>query len=419
MREGDNTYRPGEHVGESVQKPVPVEEATAAPEPASVAEPPAGSRCEGDNTYRPGEHPGEAVQKPVPVAEAREPAPTAPEPASVAELPAWSRREGDNTYRPADNVSAEDENQAVNKAPFAAEGPCEAESDSSKAHVAGEKGTKRGTWFLPVLFVIVVTILSALFVKSAFVLRDALALPIVLRELACAGVLVCIAAILYAFYVLARIVQKLPRIEQASMSDTAARQAKLLRRYLRSEKKVNAFPDGMSYDEYAKRILHKEECAETLRWLSKDPDDYGDWMERFRSLETIQDEVASKCIRKRAGFVALATAASPWKFLDVISVLYHTVGMMTELAGIYRRRITRFQAVRLGLRGLVSAGVAYGAQAATETIASKVSTMVSTVGTALLGKIAAKTAEGGVNCLLVSRLGQRMKSSFKPRARRK
>lgn len=366
---------------------------------------------EGDNTYRPGEHVGEAVQKPVPV----EDAPAAPEPASVAEPPAGSRREGDNTYRPADNVSAEDRKHAVNKAPFATEGACEAECDSSESHDAGEKNEKRGTWFLPVLFAIVVTLLSALLVKSAFVLRDALALPIVLRELACAGVFVCIAAILYAFYVLARIVQKLPRIEQASMSDTAAVQTKQLRRYLRHKKKENAFPDGMSYEEYAKRILHKEECAKTLRWLSQDPDDYGDWMERFRSLETIQDEVASKCIRKRVGFVFLATAASPWKFLDVMSVLYHSVGMTTELANIYRRRISHFQAVRLGLRGLVSIGIAYGAQHATEAIADKLFSRIRSRLMGVIGKIVAKTTEGGVNGFLVYRLGQRMKSSFKPR----
>ena len=363
---------------------------------------------EGDNTYRPGDHAGKAAQQPLPVEKTPMSAPAAPEQESmlVAGTPAGSRREGDKTFHPADHISEEAGKQAVNK------GPADAECDSPEDNGVDGKDAKRGTWFLAVPVAIAVALLSALFVKSAFVLRDALALPIVLRELACAGILVCIAAILHALYALARIFRKLPRIEQASTADTAAAQAKLLHRYLRNKKSGDAFPDGMSYEEYAKRILHKEECARTLRSLSQDPDDYGDWMEKFRSLEAIQDNVASVCIRKRAGFAWVTTSASPWKLFDMMAVLYHSVSMVTELASIYRRRITRFQAIRLGLRGLVAVGVAYGAQTASEEIADK---LLSSMGKGLLGKFSAKAAEGGLNGVLVYKLGQRIKSSFKPR----
>ena len=362
---------------------------------------------EGDNTYRPGEHVGGVEQKSLPSAEAREPASAAPEqePALVPQPPAAGRREGDNTFRPADNVSEEAKKQAVNKV---ADGM---ECDSPKGNDAGGKNAKHGAWSLSVPLAMAVVLLSALVVKSAFLLRDAAALPIVLRELACAGVLVCIAAILYAFYALARIFRKLPRIEQASTADTAASQAKLLRRYLRNKKDGNAFPDGIGYDKYAKEILHKEECAKMLRPLSQDPDDYGDWMEKFCSFEAVQDKVASKCILKRAELAALTTAASPWKFLDAMTVLYHSVGMVTELADIYRRRISRFQAVRLVLRGLAAVGVAYGAQSATEALADKLFSM----GSRLIGVVSAKAAEGAVNGVLVYKLGQRIKSSFRPR----
>lgn len=340
-------------------------------------------------------------------------------------------REGDNTYRLADNISDGIAGQAVNKA-TTDEATCDkaasdAGRDSPKGGEPDGKGVKCGIWFLSIACAMAVLVLSALTVKCVFLLRDAMALPMVLREIACAGVLVCVAAILYALYALARIFWRLPRIDQVSMTDAngkevkASVQAKLLHGYLRNKRDGNAFPDGMRYDEYAKRILHKDECAKTLRLLSQDPiDDYGDWMEDFCVLERAQDEVASKCMLKRAGLVFVKTSVSPWRFVDVMSVLYHSVNMTTELAGIYRRRITRFQTMRLAFRGLVAVGVASVAQDACEAIADTWQTKMFDVGSKLtngiLGKIAPKAAEGSLNAALVYRLGRRMQSAFRPRS---
>ena len=179
-------------------------------------------------------------------------------------------REGDNTYRLADNISDGIAGQSVNKA-TTDEATCDkaasdAGRDSPKGGEPDGKDAKCGIWFLSIACAMAVLVLSALTVKCVFLLRDAMALPMVLREIACAGVLVCVAAILYALYALARIFWRLPRIDQVSMTDAdgkevkASVQARLLHGYLRNKRDGNAFLPG---------------CSENVNWYRKGPARHG------------------------------------------------------------------------------------------------------------------------------------------------
>ena len=372
---------------------------------------------EGDDTYRPGDHLDEALQKSSPTAEIRRNESALQE--QTEEATSERRREGDNTYRPGDDINEEEKKRAPNKA------PAERHDESHDSDDQIEED-QHGSWLLSALVAIIAFALSALTVKFAFLLRDALVLPIWLRVLACAGIIVCILAIIYAMYTFAKVFWKLPRIEQVAKKDAQGKslrvsdQAKLLQKYLLNKKNKDAFPDGLSFAAYEKKVVRTEGCAKKLRSLSNNPiDDYSDWMEIFSSFEKMQDDAASKRIIKRAGWVFVKTGASPWKIVDVMAVLYHSVNMATELAEIYRRRVTRFQAVRLVLDGLFTVGVAYVAQDVSEaivgTVREKIFDASSRIITGLLGKVAAKTAEGTLNAMLVYRLGCRIQRMFKPR----
>ena len=138
----------------------------------------------------------------------------------------------------------------------------------------------------------------------------------------------------------------------------------------------------------------------------------------FAAFEKMQDDAAKACIIKRARWVFVKTGVSPWKFVDAMAVLYHSVAMTTEMAKIYRRRITRFQAFRLAVDGLVVVGVASVAQDMAEKTTDAIFTKIFEAGSKLIsgiiGKVAAKTAEGSLNAALVYRLGRRMQEKFKP-----
>lgn len=361
---------------------------------------------EGDDTYHPRDHIAEAKVN------GSGDSSTPTHDSVTGDMSASRQREGDDTYRPRDAVSGALQQGCGHSGT--------SDKDVRQFDAVALEVDDEPSWVVPVFFVLSAIVLSALLVKFAFLLRDAWVLPIVARELALVGIFICLVAIVYALVALVSVFRKLPRIDQASKLDSTGKaisikdQARTLHKYF-----LTAFPDSKkSFQDYEKLIGQKDGCSRKLQWLRNEIDDYEDWMGEFRIFEKMQDEAAKKCIIKRASLVFLKTGINPWKLIDAMAVLYHSVMMTTEIAKIYRRRISRFQAFRLAIDGLMAIGVASVAQdaleKASETLIPKVFEAGSKLISGIIGKVAAKTAEGALNAALVCRLGCRMQLRFKP-----
>ena len=373
---------------------------------------------EGDDTFRPRAHVSDSGTSGIGVDEEKPDAQPRP-----------VRREGDDTFRARDTITEEMRHESA---------PAHEESKGENVASPAASGNKAPSfWFLSASFGLATFVLSALLVKFAFLIRDALALPVGMCVLALTGIFSCLAVIAYALFILVRVLWKLPRIKQAAKKDATGKevsckdQAKAIHEYL-----VLAF-QGKNQDrgvfekacaDYEREIGHVAGCPQELPpLLSKklrtllsnfEDDDYEDWMVDFLAFEKMQDDAASNCIMERAKCVFLKTGISPWRFVDAMAVLYHSVMMTTELANLYRRGMSRFQAFRLVIDGIFAIGVASVAQDALEKAAEELTKHVFTTGSklvnGLLSKVAAKVAEGSLNAALVYRLGRRMQSRFKP-----
>ena len=367
---------------------------------------------EGDNTYRPRDHINDSETKDISVVLA----PPLSEAMSDTQTHLSNKRERDDTFRPRDTVPEE-----MIKAAEITVSPQVNEKDENGNAISQTipEGGVASFWYLPVSFILSVFVLSALLVKFAFWLRDAFALPTGTRELALLGIALCAVVIFYAIGTLAMVFRNLPCIKQAAQKDASGKkvrdkdQATLLHAYLKA-----AFPDERDCNNYERQIVQVEGCSKKLRLLLNNIDDHKDWMDAFRAFEKIQDDAAENCIVKRAIWVFVKTGVSPWKIVDVMAVLYHAVVMTTEMAKIYRRKVTRIQAFRLTVDGLIAIGVASVAQDVLEKTAEVLTTKILTASSKLvngfLGKVAPKVAEGSLNAVLVYRLGRRMQFRFRP-----
>ena len=129
----------------------------------------------------------------------------------------------------------------------------------------------------------------------------------------------------------------------------------------------------------------------------------------------MQDERAKEIIGKTWKLVAIKTAASPWKIVDMIAVVYNSTVMITKLAKLYNRRTSSRAAFRLVCRWIINIYIAGEmgevAQGATEWASA--SDLISATYKPLAGFVG-KIAEGGANAFLVYRLGCRAMTYFRP-----
>ena len=141
------------------------------------------------------------------------------------------------------------------------------------------------------------------------------------------------------------------------------------------------------------------------------------WLDDFKRLQSLQNERAKAIIFSASKHVGLITAACPWRILDMATVIYHSTAMITSLARLYNRRISKFAALRLGCHWIVNIYVSGTVQNATEqgieVAASSIGGLTSVFSKAL-GAVVGKSAEGLINALLVNRLGRRAMEYFKP-----
>ena len=117
-----------------------------------------------------------------------------------------------------------------------------------------------------------------------------------------------------------------------------------------------------------------------------------------RELMTPLDHEARRLVSAAAKRVSVVTAVSPRASVDMLFVLFNTVGLIRKLATLYGARPGMLGFIRL-FRHVVSHLALTGGMAATDSIIQQV------IGHGLAAKLSARIGEGVLNGLLTARLG--------------
>ena len=229
--------------------------------------------------------------------------------------------------------------------------------------------------------------------------------------------------VLYVALFWRRTFAALPEVKQLKRNDFVDALPALTEK-LRSDY-IDRFP---GLDEYARTAGFSED-APILQMLARLKDhlyaDSAGFMEDFERFQGLQDARASEIIKKYAKTIAVKTAASPWKVVDVISVFLNSTLMVCKLAKVYQRKTTRHEASRLVVRWFVnlyiSGELGQIVEGGADIISNGVSEWIGREGVAafvqpavpLLAKFGGKFAEGGMNAYLAYRLGRRACAYFK------
>ena len=183
-------------------------------------------------------------------------------------------------------------------------------------------------------------------------------------------------------------------------------------------------------NEYVARCGFKEPervsgLLESLRGEESLHSDETGWLDDFRHFQSLQDARAKEIVSRACKLIALKTAASPWRLLDMFCVFYNSTRMVCELAVVYNRRMSRACAFRLVCRWCAAIYVSGELGSIMETTAKKGGEYAADMlgdgdlmsGVAqsmpMLAKIAGKAIEGGVNAYFAYRMGRRAIESFR------
>lgn len=214
--------------------------------------------------------------------------------------------------------------------------------------------------------------------------------------------------------------RKIPRVEQLSAS-AFPNKAELQRRL--ASLYIGRFPDPERYaadngfaDGEGDRT--RAEVVACLNRLRTSAADSRGWLIEFDRLQSMQDRRADEIIRRTWQLVAIKTAASPWKIVDMIAVIYNSTVMVTRLARLYNRRTSRPAALRLVCRWFINIFIAGEMGDATQGAVEWASAndLISSTYKPLAGFVG-RIAEGGANAFLIYRLGCRAKLYFRALAR--
>ncbi len=151
------------------------------------------------------------------------------------------------------------------------------------------------------------------------------------------------------------------------------------------------------------------------------------WRKDAEAFESERECVADRIAKEHALLVAIKTATSPWKIVDVLAVFYNSTRMVERIARLYGQPCGGPQAFRLVCQwgfNLYVAGelgdvMEKGAEMTTEKAAELLQNTgggISWLGAVLpmAGKIFAKAGEGATNYYLCRRLGRKAIDAFKP-----
>lgn len=145
----------------------------------------------------------------------------------------------------------------------------------------------------------------------------------------------------------------------------------------------------------------------------------------FMEFQELQEKRAAEVVKKYAKLIAIKTAASPWRMVDMAAVFYNSTLMVCEISRIYNRRTSRPHAFRLILGWTVNLYVSGEiGQVAEETATALNNSLDEWLGDdglgamlqpalPLLSKFVGKAAEGGLNAYLAYRLGKRAIGAFR------
>ena len=210
--------------------------------------------------------------------------------------------------------------------------------------------------------------------------------------------------------------RRLPRVEQI-VASSFTNKAELQRRL--SASYISRFLDPEQYaavNGFADRDCNRTraEVVNCLNRLRAGAADSRGWLSDFDLLQSMQDERADEIIKRTWQLVAIKTAASPWKIVDMIAVIYNSTVMVASLARLYNRRSSRHAAFRLVCRWFVNIYIAGemgdAAQGAVEWASAN--DLISSTYKSLAGFVG-RIAEGGANAFLVYRLGCKAKSYYR------
>lgn len=238
--------------------------------------------------------------------------------------------------------------------------------------------------------------------------------------------------IAYAFVRLWRVERKLKKFAQV---DEAGQSESKTAEELRSDY-LTAFPDVHSY---VRSIGLKDTdmikgVEELLKSLNDNESNFSDetgWIGAFKDFQAKQDKIAKGIVRHYAVMIALKTAASPWRIVDMASVLFNTTLMITDIGKVYMRKVSRGNAFILLCHWFLNLYVSGELQSVAENVSQKSvekiqetvnahdlfendEVLSGVVNNAMpwLGKLAGKVAEGGANAYLAHRMGRRAIAYF-------
>ena len=216
---------------------------------------------------------------------------------------------------------------------------------------------------------------------------------------------------------------ELPKVKQIHRKDYSGAQHTLANT-LKNEY-IRQFP---AQDRYAELSGFKDDAA-ALHLLSRLRDhkyaDFNGFMDEYSQFQLALDKQALEVIKHYAKIIGIKTAASPWKVVDIIAVFFNSTLMVSKIAKVYHRRVSRQQAFRLvihwfinmyisGELGQVTEGAADAiARGASEWLGEEGISSVLQTAAPLLAKFGGKLAEGGINAYLAYRLGSRACEHFR------
>lgn len=215
----------------------------------------------------------------------------------------------------------------------------------------------------------------------------------------------------------------LPRIDSIKESDFVANTYKLMER-IRGDY-VSRLPQ---HGEFAKRLRLSATGDLALSLKGLQSDEYADsksFLVDFKEFQSLQDKQAAAVIKKYVLLIAVKTAASPWRIVDMVAVFFNSTLMICEIASVYNRRVSRAQALRLLINWMlnlyVSGELGRVMDGAADVLNDNLGDVLGSDGLGaliqpflpLFSKFVGKAAEGGVNAYLAYRLGRRSVLAFR------
>ena len=239
----------------------------------------------------------------------------------------------------------------------------------------------------------------------------------------------------YVFFRAFLLFRKLPSFPQVRENDNESYEAKekLLHGYLEELAEPRSYAASAGFDE-----TQQAEVVRILDSLLGKGSHYSDeagWLDDFRRFQGLQRARANRVIGNYSKLIGLKTAASPWKFVDIICVFLNSTLMIVDLAKVYNRRMDRGQAFRLVFRWFLNIYISGELGAITSTAADSLGEQLkepvkeslsnlgwiegdwaATVAQSMpfVAKFTGKIVEGGVNAFFAVRMGRKAVAAFEP-----